>query len=396
VNPAPHPVDPESDREQHTVLVVDDEELNRHLYSALLASAGYRVEVALDGDDAIRRMSASRPDVVLLDFRMPGLDGPGVLSWMRKSAQHAETPVVLLTASGEAEHVSAAFDAGADDYLLKPVNSRILLARVRSTIRARESKKRIVDAERREKEDEAVRSRLLHDLEEARQVQLAQVPAFPIERDGNWYSGCVVSCGHVGGDSIDVVEMADQSTVAVLVDVAGHGTAAALVASSIRTELRFLLASHAPEEAIVLLGRRILRDIDARHVCVGMVAMKGDHFSVVNAGIPPIWIGSRDVARMLVAPSGPPPGLVDVDAYGVTRGQLAPGEVIALVSDGLTEPFGYADDVHESIPTLVGALPTSGAPASDLLGRAALRVFELHRVEERPDDATVLLVGRTG
>jgi len=377
---------------RHSVLVVDDEELNRHLYGALLSSAGYEVEVAVDGEDAIRRLSTSRPDVVLLDFRMPLIDGPGVLTWMRSSLSHKDTPVVLLTASGEAEHVSAAFDAGADDYLLKPVNSRILLARVSSTIRARETSRRMVDAERREKHDEEVRTRLITDLEDARQVQLSQIPTFPLHSADLWYSGCVVSSGHVGGDLLDVVDVGD-TTIALLVDVAGHGTGAALVASSIRTELRFLLASFPLEEAIVRLGRRILAD-GSRHVCVALVAMRDGAFAIVNAGLPPVWVGNAIEPRLLIASSGPPPGLFETESYEVTHGVLRPGETIAVVSDGLTEPFGYADEIDRNIPPLLVERSGGIVPGPSALAKAIERVFAAHGVEERPDDATVLMIGR--
>lgn len=375
-----------------TVLVVDDEELNRHLYGALLTKAGFRVELAQDGADAIEHLRASEcapwsgPDVVLLDFLMPHASGPEVLRWMRGTPTHGETPVVLLTASGDAAHVAEAFDAGADDYLLKPINPRILLARVRSAIAARRAALRARQADR-----------ALGDLEDARSVQLAQIPSFPTARGGVWITGSVTPSGHVGGDLVDVVDLDDGSSVAVLVDVAGHGIGAALVASAIRSELRFLLTSHPIDRAILELGRRLLAD-GSRHVCVGAVQIRGREYAIVNAGLPPIWIGPPTAPRQVVASSGPPPGLFPGQAYEVVRGELGPKEAIVLVSDGLTEPFGLADDVGAVVPLLMlslsaGSLP-AGAPSAERLARAVLDLFTALGVEERPDDATALVVGR--
>ncbi len=376
-----------------SVLVVDDEELNRHLYGALLTSAGYQVEVACDGVEAVSRLGSVRPDAVLLDFAMPRLDGPGVLRWMRASPDHADTPVLLLTASGEAQSVSEAFDAGADDYLLKPVNPRILVARIRSTIAARDTSRRAEHAERRERRGEALRERLLVDLEEARTVQVSQLPAFPMLRDKTWVSGHVCSSGHVGGDIIDVVTLDDGTSVSFLVDVAGHGTAAALVASSIRSELRFLLASSPLDEALVRLGRRLSDDGAARHACVGLVAMRGLEFSIINAGLPPIWVGTPKRPRMLVTSSGPPPGLFDARGYDIQRGVLAPGEVIAVVSDGLTEPFGYADEVGHVGTEILDGVPTSVAPPPEVFAERIDALFAHAGISSMPDDATVLTIG---
>lgn len=376
-----------------TVLVVDDEELNRHLYGSLLTGAGFRVELARDGEDAIAQLRDAKPDIVLLDFLMPRVTGPEVLRWMRGTVSHGETPVVLLTASGDAEHVAEAFDAGADDYLLKPINPRILLARVRSTIAARQASLRARQAEIEQQRDGAFRDRLLTDLEEARAVQLAQAPAFPITRGSTWFSGCVTSSGHVGGDLVDVVDLDDGSSVAILVDVAGHGTGAALIASSIRAELRFLLGSMALDRVVVELGRRILAD-GSRHVCIVAVQMRGDAYSIVNAGLPPVWIGTSTTPRELIASSGPPPGLFESNGYTVAHGVLTTGEVIALVSDGLTEPFGFADEVGTIIPRLLLELEPGAPPQPEVLGRAMLRAFRELGVEERPDDATALVIGR--
>jgi DNA-binding response OmpR family regulator len=100
------------------VLVVDDEATVRFLLSRVLTHAGYAVEVATDGEAALERIQASRPDLVVLDLMMPGLDGWGVLARLQESPDHP--PVLVVSAHGDAETPQRAVDAGAGGYMTKP------------------------------------------------------------------------------------------------------------------------------------------------------------------------------------------------------------------------------------------------------------------------------------
>ena len=105
-------------RAAKTVLVVDDEATVRFLLSRVLSHSGYSVEVATDGESALERIRASRPDLVVLDLMMPGLDGWGVLERLKGSA--APPPILVVTAHGDSETPRRAAEAGAAGYLTKP------------------------------------------------------------------------------------------------------------------------------------------------------------------------------------------------------------------------------------------------------------------------------------
>lgn len=100
------------------VLVVDDEATVRYLLSHVLTHAGYLVEVATDGEAALERIQASRPDLVVLDLMMPGLDGWGVLERLMSSPSHP--PVLVVSAHGDSETPQRAVAAGAAGYMTKP------------------------------------------------------------------------------------------------------------------------------------------------------------------------------------------------------------------------------------------------------------------------------------
>jgi class 3 adenylate cyclase/CheY-like chemotaxis protein len=117
------------------VLVVDDDWLNRELLEAYLADAGCEVLTAYDGKKALEIVAETPPDLVLLDVNMPGMNGYEVCAHLKRDPQTQFIPVVMVTAlEAEADKIKA-IEAGADDFVSKPFNSYLLLARVRSLLR---------------------------------------------------------------------------------------------------------------------------------------------------------------------------------------------------------------------------------------------------------------------
>lgn len=114
------------------VLIVDDQEANLRLLGRVLSDAGFDVMPANSGAQALERLAAETPDVVLLDMRMPGMDGFAVLEHIRGEPRWSDIPVLFLTAAAERDLLIRAFEAGAVDYLTKPFVSEELVVRVRT------------------------------------------------------------------------------------------------------------------------------------------------------------------------------------------------------------------------------------------------------------------------
>jgi len=123
-------------RKQVSILVVDDEDTVRNLLQRILEENGYNVVIASNGYEALERLSQHKIELVLLDIKMPGLDGFSVLGRIRKTSN---VPVIMLTAVKETTTVRDTLSLGADDYVRKPFNQRELLLRIKAKLRRAET-----------------------------------------------------------------------------------------------------------------------------------------------------------------------------------------------------------------------------------------------------------------
>lgn len=126
-----------------TILVVDDALSMLRLHSVFLEHAGFRVLTAESGPQGLESMANDLPDLVVLDYMMPEMDGPEFLRRMRSEPSFSGVLVLVLTATDEQEHISAAFEAGGNDYLSKPVDRRTLVARVKAMVEGASSDRRV-------------------------------------------------------------------------------------------------------------------------------------------------------------------------------------------------------------------------------------------------------------
>ncbi|GAB4420401.1 MAG: hypothetical protein Kow002_08720 [Anaerolineales bacterium] len=115
-----------------TILTIDDDAAITELLSMLLQTHGYEVLTANSGEAGIRIIEDKKPDVVILDLMMPGMDGWQVCKQTRKISN---VPILILSALDDPSMIASALDAGADDYLVKPVSSNILVAHINKLIR---------------------------------------------------------------------------------------------------------------------------------------------------------------------------------------------------------------------------------------------------------------------
>ena len=119
------------------ILVVDDEEDIVELVRYNLSREGYQTLSAETGEKALRLARTEKPDLIVLDLMLPGMDGLEVTRAMKSDAEMRRIPIVMLTAKGGEPDIVAGLELGADDYIVKPFSTRVLVARVRAALRRR-------------------------------------------------------------------------------------------------------------------------------------------------------------------------------------------------------------------------------------------------------------------
>src|SRR5512147_237265 len=128
------------------ILIVDDHEDNIELLRARLEARGYAIDTAMDGEQALSRVAAAPPDLILLDVMMPRIDGFEVVRRLKGDKRLPFIPVILQTALDSTEHKVEGLDAGADDYITKPINFAELEARVKSMLRIKALQEELANA----------------------------------------------------------------------------------------------------------------------------------------------------------------------------------------------------------------------------------------------------------
>jgi adenylate cyclase len=141
--PGLRPPSPPIDRPSVRLLVVDDNELNRDMLSRRLGARGFQVEASANGADALRRIDGGRFDLVLLDIMMPEVTGLDVLRRVRQRWPESDLPVIMATARDATEDLVEALGLGANDYVTKPLNFPVVLARVEAQLTLKRQKEEI-------------------------------------------------------------------------------------------------------------------------------------------------------------------------------------------------------------------------------------------------------------
>ena len=132
-----------------TLLVVDDEDVNRGLLARLFDSRGFRVDTASTGAEALARVNSARPDLVLLDMNMPGMSGFDVLRQIRATYTPGALPVVMVTGVGETRDHVEALELGANDYVTKPIDFPVVLARLKTQLARQQAERALKESEER-------------------------------------------------------------------------------------------------------------------------------------------------------------------------------------------------------------------------------------------------------
>jgi serine phosphatase RsbU (regulator of sigma subunit) len=370
------------------ILVVDDDNLSRKLLSRALETAGHEVVECRDGAEAIQIIEADGPAFLVLDYEMPEFTGAQVCEIVRSNPipEIAQAPIIMLTAHAGEEHEVECLRAGANDFVSKPVNTAVLLARIETHFRLHALQQQL-----REQNAELERQNELRelDLEAARMTQQAIIPARMPALDGWTFSACYQPVIQVGGDIYDWLRLGNGNFLFWVADATGHGASAALL-----TTLAKLVFRHAADEAEDPAG--ILRIVNhdfcstfksrtyMTALCVVLDTHSGDLRSA-GAGHPPLLIRRRNGEVETLRSEAPPVGIRENFQPTEAVTSIDSGDAFLLYTDGF---YGMANAAGERLApeALEGILSSGPDESCRMIDHLLSAVRRFAGSESLPDD----------
>ena len=379
------------------ILIVDDDALSRKILAQVLTSAGYNCQVCGDGAEALKAIRAQPPSLLLLDFDMPGANGAEVLKQLRSDQQQAvaQVPAIMLTAHGSEESEVSCLQAGADDFVTKPVNTAVLRARIETQLRLRSMRRQL---ERQNDELEQWRRDLERDLAAARLTQQSLIPQKPLVLPGWDVAACYRPVIQVGGDIYGWLRMKDGRILFWIADGSGHGAAAALLTTLAKLLFHHGSVEHDGPASVMEAVNNDFRSIFGGQsfmtaMCVALDRTTGSAHAV-GAGHPPLLIVRHNGATESVASVAPPLGLIERPDFAETALKFEPGDAFLLYTDGL---FGSSKNEGPRLtPQQLEKMLDHSAPTAEvLLNRIVERAAPNSAENSLSDDMTALAVRRT-
>ncbi len=321
---------PEARRQGRRVLVVDDEGVNLQVMVNYLSLEGYEVRTAVSGPEALQIIEGDHFDLVLLDVMLPRLSGYEVCRKIREEHSLQDLPVLMLTAKNKPGDVVYGLEAGANDYLAKPVDGQELLARVGALVSLKES---------------AALSRELsvirRDIQIAHEIQKSVLAQELPEIDGVAIGLCYEPMEKLGGDFYEI-DRAGPGAVGVLIaDVSGHGIPAAFICAMLKVAFSFHRQDN-PRPSVLMkrLSATMEHYTGGQFItaCYALVDLEARTVTHASAGHWPLVVWRKNEGRMIVRSDNRMPiGWAVEKEYPEVREDLAPGDRIILYTDGVIE-----------------------------------------------------------
>jgi serine phosphatase RsbU (regulator of sigma subunit) len=314
------------------VLIVDDNPANVEIFQMRLEANGYDTITATDGAAGLAKARENQPDLVLLDIMMPKMDGIEVCRHLKGDTSLPFMPIIMVTAKADSKDVVAGLNAGADEYLVKPVNHAALVARVKSMLRIKSLHDTVLEQS----------AQLKTQLKTASKVQSLFWPKIPDLRAGSHIWAVSVPAAYVGGDLFDVIPLLDDSVLIYVADVSDKGVPAALIMAALSTKIRGEAQIHSQIDTLLETVNNSTYELTSEEGFFATIVLarywpSSGKMELTLAGhIPPLRIAERGVDR-LPQINGISLGLTPDVKYEKIEIFLTPGESILLFTDGVIE-----------------------------------------------------------
>ncbi|WP_455198958.1 ATP-binding SpoIIE family protein phosphatase [Kaarinaea lacus] len=326
--------------ENLTILVADDDIPNRLILQAILNKQGFTVLHADDGVQAVDIFDRERPDLVLMDIKMPNMDGYEATRYIKNMSGETFVPVIFLTATSDSEGLAKCIESGGDDFLTKPYNNVLLRARIDALLRIRElyntvqmQRNELANHQKRLDRERQLASRLFNNIVETGALDLPNIKSL------------LSPMSLFSGDILMVAPKPSGGLHVLLGDFTGHGLAAATGALPVSSVFYGMTAKgYSVVEIIAEINEKLvdILPVDMFLAACMMEMNPTSHtISIWNGGIPPVLIyGEREKKIIQTIDSRHLPlGVVRNDELNlrVDVVEIHEGDRVYIHSDGVTE-----------------------------------------------------------
>jgi phosphoserine phosphatase RsbU/P len=378
-------------RRRASILLVDDNPANLRLLSQILGERGHHVRAVTSGPRALESVRIALPDIILLDIRMPGMDGYEACRRLKADAASARVPVLFISALDEIEDKVAAFAAGGQDYVTKPFHLEEVIARVETHLALRALQQDLEEANRR----------MERDLVLAAQVQASFMPGKMPDVPGWQLAVSLLPAKVISGDFYDAIVLPGGELAVLIADVVDKGVGAALYMAMSIALLRTALATHPDQPAAVCEAvSRQLQGYAAGNqfvtVFLGILDPRSGRLIYSNAGHnPPLLLGATQPGGLLqLKNTGLALGVLEDSIWECGCAQVACGEALILYSDGITEAENGQREFYRMQRLLAVARENADRPASAIRDAILDSVQQFMGGAEQSDDIALLVLAR--
>ncbi len=371
------------------ILVVDDMPSNLRLLSQTLAEKGYGVRTVTSGPRALESARASPPDLILLDVRMPDMDGYEVCAHLKEDARTAQIPIIFISALDQVEDKVQAFQFGGVDYITKPFQVEEVLARTETHLALRRLQERL----------EKINRRMQNELTLAGAVQSSflpsQMPQLP-----NWtFAASLRSAHETSGDFYDIIQLPDGCLGILIADVVDKGVPAALLMAMSWSLVESYAVQYPDSPGTVFneVNHRLLTHLEGRQFITcfyGILDPQSGRLTYTNAGHPPPLLLRKNKAVEKLELTGPPLGVLEEGVWEPVNLTLQPGESLILYTDGITDTNNTNGTLFglKRLTTLV--TKQAGKSAQSILDALLAEIDQYMQDEIQFDDTAVIVVHR--
>lgn len=318
------------------ILVVDDSKLNRAIIRKALSELNMKVDETVDGIEGLNALKNKKYDLVLLDIIMPKLDGFGFLARFKETVGNDFIPVILMTGSDDLNSKIKGLRIGADDFLLKPLNEKELVARVLSLLRLKS-----VHSELYERN-----LQLKKELDIAKRVQQFIIPKDFSNIQYPVVSGLYLPIEDIGGDFFDCYQLPDDKYGFLIADVTGHGIPAALVMTMAKMIFNIYSTRYNSTSKLFSMVNSQMDGLllDTQYITSFFVIYdnKTKTINFSNAGhTRALYYRAAKKKVIALDTNGFFIGLSKTNTYEEKKLSVEPGDKLLLYTDGITEIKNY-------------------------------------------------------